>query len=446
MGSTRRQYVKIAGVGGSIGLTGCMGQGSSGDNSGNDNSGNDNSGGTTIEYISDRGGTREFIEAFISDFEEENPDITVNAEYVTKGVALQERLSQRIAAGNPPDIIFGPSANVYRFAAQGDAIPVTDVIDDLGIENSPVQYEGEDYLVPTMTQVFNYWYRTDHYPNDPSTMSEWLTGAEQVSNNSDMEGFLALSGETNIGTTAGAQLAWSNGVDMITGEPGNMEVVLDQGDNRSKMIEALKWYDDIHEYSLGGGSYGWGDSYNSLAQGNSASAPGLGSDPALTARNNNPEMVENLNANFGPWGEGMGAPEKIWIYRQGHYIHGEAENPEPAKKFIKAFNEGDRIIDWLLEAPMYLLPPSKDMMENERFLENDFISSFEGLWNKYQDNWDSFSTILNTGTDGAANLLGAQVYDQKIPGRMLAEVTINDREPAPVVDEIAEDIRSIEGN
>lgn len=435
---SRRKCLQTLGVGSAAALVGCMGGNSSGSNSNSD-------GQVTINYLTDRGGTRQFIQNFIDNFESRHENISVNAEFVTKGVSLQERLAQRIAAGNPPDIAFSSATTVYRFAVNGDAEPVTSVSDELGI-STPARYQGEAYMVPAMRQVFSYWYRSDLYSENPTTRSEWLQDAKRISEETDTSGFLALSGETNIGAATGTQLAWSSGADIITGEPESMEVVLDQEPNRSRMIEGLKWYDTIHQYSPGGSGYGWGDSYNSLAQGSSAAVSGLGSDPALTVRNNNPNIYGNLAGSFAPHADGLDGSEPIWSYAQGHWIHSAAANPDEAKTFIREFQGSDKIIDWLLESPMYLLPPQKGMMDNERFLENEFISKHQNTWEEYRNNWDRFTPILKTANNGAANILGPLMYNDKTLGWMLGQLVANDREPGALVDETANRIRALKEN
>lgn len=431
-GLSRRKCLQTIGIGSVAALCGCV----RGNNSGS-------SSGTTLDYTTDRGGTRQYIRNFIEDFESRHENISVNAEFVTKGASLQERLAQRIAAGNPPDIAFSPATTVYRFAVNGNAVPMTSLADELGV-STPARYQGDAYMIPAMRQAFSYWYRSDLYSENPTTRSEWLQDAKRISQESDTSGFLALSGETNTGTATGTQLAWSSGADIITGEPENMEVVLDQEPNRSRMIEGLEWYDSIHQYSSGGAGYGWGDSYNSLAQGSSAAVPGLGSDPALTVRNNNPDIYGNLAGSFAPHSDELDGPNQIWSYAQGHWIHSAAENPNEAKTFIREFQQGDQIIDWLLESPMYLLPPQKEMMNNDRFLKSEFISQHRDTWKEYRNDWDKFTSVLETANNGAANILGPQMYQDKTLGWMLGQLITNDREPGTLVDETANRIRALQ--
>lgn len=447
---TRRRYIQTGAVVTTLGVAGCLGDDSSDNNTsstqntGNQgNSQNENKGsnqGTTVEYLTDRGGAKDYFEKIKQEFEKENPGITVNLEFTSKGVALNERLAQRVAAGNPPDIIFIPSVTAYQFAAEGNAVPVTDINKDLGLD-SPTVYQGEDYLVPAMRQVFDYWYRTDLYPETPTTFQEWLQGAKAASEKGDAEGFLALNGQTNIASTTGFSLVWGAGAQVYSGSTDEIQVVLDQGDNKKKVAEALSWYSDIHQYSPNAIDWGWGDSYNALARGTVAAAPGLGSDPALTTRNNNEQLVSKLAGALPPKADGTSPP--LFMYAQGNMIHSAGKNPEAAKKFTKYFNKSSYYLDWLVSDPMYLLPYNKKLMDDPKFTENEFISNHMDMWNLYKKNWGQFKSILNTGSDGAPNLLASKAYNNQILGSMLSEVTVKNNDPAKVVTQTANKIREL---
>ena len=434
--SDRRRFLKVTGSAAAVTAgAGCLGSITGG-------SGGGGGGGTTIEYLSDRGGSKEYFEQIASDFEDENSDITVEMEYTSKGTSMLERLSQRIAGGNPPDIVFGPSVDAYRFAVDGNAVPVTDVNDELGID-SPTVHEGEEYISPLMRQVWTYWYRNDLYDANPGTFDEWQAQAKAAeSADGDTRGFLALNGETNIGSTSGFQLVWSAGAQIFGGESGNIEVVLDQGENREKVANALSWYGQMHEYSPDAIDWGWGDSYNALAQESVAAAPGLGSDPALTVQNNNDEIADKVSGSLAPRADGTEPP--IFQYVQGHIIHGESESPEAAKEFVKYFHESEHYFDWLVSSPMYLLPFNKDQMDHEAFTENEFISNHMDMWNLYKDNWDRFQLLEDTSDGEEPNLVAANAYNEQVLGWMLSQAVVRDEDPATVVDETAERLRQLQ--
>lgn len=434
--SGRRTFLKLTGGAASAtAVAGCLGTitGDSGDGGG---------GTTTIEYLSDRGGSKDYFEQIAQDFEDEHSDISVEMEYTSKGTSMLERLSQRIAGGNPPDIVFGPSVDAYRFATEGNAVSVSDVNDELGLD-SPTIHEGEEYISPLMRQVWTYWYRNDLYDSNPGTFDEWQAQAEAVENaDGDSRGFLALNGETNIGSTAGFQLVWGAGAQIFGGESGDIEVVLDQGDNREKVANALEWYDQMHEYSPDAIDWGWGDSYDALAQESVASAPGLGSDPALTVRNNNEDIADSVSGSLPPRADGAEPP--IFQYVQGHIIHGESESPEAAKEFVKYFHESDHYFEWLASSPMYLLPFNKDQMDHEAFTEDEFISNHMDMWNLYRDNWDRFQLLEDTSDGEEPNLVAANAYNEQVLGWMLSQAVVNDEDPGAVVDNTADRLRELQ--
>ncbi|MFW5895825.1 MAG: ABC transporter substrate-binding protein, partial [archaeon] len=324
---TRRRFVGAAGATATIGLAGCMGGGGSSD---------------TIRYLSDRGDSSDVVDDIISEFEDEH-DYTVEVTYTSRGTSTDEELSQMLAAGNPPDLVFDTSADAYRYQRDGDLATVTEAVQDVGLPD-PVNVDGDSYFAPTMVEPLMGWYRTDLYEENPTTFETWQSEAQRVTEDEDIDGFVVPTGGTNHADTFTTQHLWQNDVEIYGGPSDDIEVTIDQGDNRDRAIEAYDWIQSMNEYAPNGSGWEWDDGTQALQQENAAALMSVGGLPILTIRENRPDLVENLAPTPYPIPEG-GEQDKWWAYMEGHVVRNDGEATEGAQEFTRFFSESDRFLD-----------------------------------------------------------------------------------------------------
>ena len=142
----------------------------------------------------DEGYLTEEMDAAIEQYEEENPNVTV--EIVSAGWDdLNSRIVQLYQAGEAPDMMMMGSRSIRQFAEEG-------VLEDLGsymtdeyletrIDNvmESAQVSGTQYGIPLALSSRALFYRSDLIDQAPANWEELLETAETVSAENDMYGF-----------------------------------------------------------------------------------------------------------------------------------------------------------------------------------------------------------------------------------------------------------------
>lgn len=454
--TTRRGYLRTTGAATAVALAGCVGgRDGGGDDggSGGSGSGGGNGGastgtpapeaGGTIRYLTDRGDSKEVLEAIVADFEAEFPSYTVEVTFTSKGTSTDQEMQQMVAGGTPPDVFFDTSADAYRFQRDGVLAPVTDTVADNDLPD-PVNVGGESYFAASMVEPLMGWYRNDLYPEDPTTWDGWLAEAARVTEEEGIDGYVVQSGQTNNADTQVTQYLWQNDVDVYAGPSDAIEVVVDQGANRDRAVETFQWIADMAEYSPNGSGWEWGDMAGALMQENAAAGVSVGGLPMLIMGANRPEFTENFSAMPFPVPEGR-QQDKWWAYMEGHLVRNDGESTEGAREFVTFFNQSERFFDFILSAPLFQFPPSLEQLRSDRVQDNEQLQQFPGILELVEGHWDVFTSVLATGDDGAPNLTAARAYGNQVFGQAADQLLVGGRSPAETVDWLADALRSIEG-
>lgn len=423
----RRRFLKTAGLATTLSLAGCLG-------------GDIGGGGGTIRYLSDRGDSKEIIDEIISEFESEH-DYTVDVTYTSKGTSTDQQLQKMVAADNPPDIVFDTSADAYRYQRDGDAAPVTEAVQDTGLPD-PVNVDGESYFAPTMVEPLMGWYRNDLYEGTPTTWSEWRSEAERISENEDIDGYVVQSGQTNNADTQHTQYLWQNDVQIYDGPADDIHVTLDQGANRERAVETFEWVAEMANYSPNGSGWEWGDGIGALQQENAASLMSVGGLPVLSIAGNRPDLVEKLSPTAFPLADGK-QQDKWWAYMEGHVVWQSGENTDGAREFVNFFSRSDKFMDFVLSAPLFQFPPTREQLDSDAVKENETIQEHPEVMQLVRDNWDAFTSILATGTDGAPNIVAADAYGQQLFGQAADQLLVGGKTPDETVTWLADQLHGL---
>ena len=425
---SRRRFVETAGAASAFALAGCLGGGSSGS-------------GGTIQYLSDRGDSKDVIDDIIAEFENEH-DYSVEVTYTSKGTSTDEQLQKMKAAGNPPDIVFDTSSDAYRYQRDGNAAPVSEAVQGTGLPD-PVNVDGESYFAPTMVEPLMGWYRNDLYEENPTTWESWTSEAQRVTENNDIDGYVVQSGQTNNADTATTQYLWQNDVNIYAGGVDSIEVTIDNDDNRAAAVETYEWLQQMAEYAPNGSGWEWGDGIAALQQENAAALMSVGGLPILTIESNRPDLVENLSPTAFPVPDGKGQ-DKWWAYMEGHVVWDEGEQTEGARQFVEFFSKSDRFMDFVLSAPLFQFPPTKEGLNSDAVKNNETIQQHQDVMDLVRDNWDAFTTVLATGDDGAPNIVAADAYGQQLFGQSAEQMLVGGKSPGETVDWLASELRSLQ--
>ena len=424
----RRRFIRTAGAAAAVATAGCLGGGGGGESS-------------TIQYLSDRGDSKSVIDEIIAEFEDEH-DYTVDVTYTSKGTSTDEQLQKMKAGGNPPDIVFDTSADAYRYQRDGDAAQLNEVVQGTGLPD-PVNVDGDSYFAPAMVEPLMGWYRNDLYEENPTDWETWRSEAQRVAENEDINGYVVNSGQTNNADTQMTQYLWQNDVNIYGGPSDDIQVTLDDGDNQAKAVETFEWVQAMNEFSPNGSGWEWGDAIEALQQENAAAIMSVGGLPILTIESNRPDLVENLSPTAFPVPSGN-EQDKWWAYMEGHVLWDGGEATEGGRQFIDFFSKSDKFMEFVLSAPLFQFPPTKEGLDSDAVKNNEMIQNHQPVLDLVRDNWDAFTSVLATGDEGAPNIVAADAYGQQLFGQSADQLLVGGKSPEETVTWLAEKLRGLQ--
>lgn len=453
-GKTRRHLLRATGGALGVGLAGCIGgSGNAGRNQNGSNGTSESSGSNVsqngsannqggannkVTFLNDRS-ARDVWDAAAQEFNS-NSDYTVEITWLPKGTSMNEQVAKMQSAGNLPALIFETSADCYTETLEGLTAPLTGVVDELGVED-PVRVDGESYLVPVVASPLMMMYRSDVVQGNPRTRSEWLAEAERIQNEEDQSPYVVPSGRTNAATTHMNQTLWNGGVNPYSGTGNNIEIVLDNDDNRKKAIATMEWLQNINEFGPQASGWDWSDCSNALIQEQLVGWAGLGLG-IQELQANRPDLVSKFKPAPYPTVQGQD-PTQWWAYFEGIYSYKGANNVEGGREFLKFFLESDYYFDYLRQTAPFSFPTSLEAIQDKRYANAEIYDTLPAFLELVENNWDSMASVLNTGDDGAPNAVAAQAYSQQLFGQAADQLLYGGKSPAGTVDWLTKQLRSI---
>jgi ABC-type glycerol-3-phosphate transport system substrate-binding protein len=375
----RRKFLIGVGAAGATGLAGCGGDssstttenqpddsGSGGQDSGNGGqTGNTDDGewgdysGETVHVLLEAPGQSmmNMYERIAGGFEDAT-GATVNMEYTATG-SLGDRLAQLISAGDPPEVLHPTQLSGIKYYNDDILQPLTETYNEMAelwgepAENNRMNYDGEDYLVPLYLERGIEWYREDVWDSKPSTWEEELTQAEQNHNTNGLSGFYVGVGSDVCNHSQVAQRVYENeGRFYKRDSNGEIQIAIDDENNRQKFIEAFDHLAALHEYSPTAADATCGTLSTAISsevssgqwyvgfrpKGNSVSADRsfAGSVKPYYARSDNPTHV---------FGQASG-----WVQPRG------ANSAEAAREWMKFAFQPEFFTDFLMATPVHNVP------------------------------------------------------------------------------------------
>jgi multiple sugar transport system substrate-binding protein len=236
------------------------------------------------------------------------------------------------------------------------------------------------------------------------------------------------------------QHLWANNVDLFSGSPDDIEVIVDNGENKQNAIRTFEWLRNLAQYSPNANGWEWGEAATALRSNDAASHMSIGIDPVLI-KANQPDVLDQIFPGFYPTAEGADM-SKWFTYFEGNVVRNDGGNTDGAKKFAEFMSKSPKIIDFVLTSPIFQFPPTKDQMETDQFQNNDLIKKYSGAVEMVKNNWDSMQAELLTADDGKPNPIAASSQINRAKGRATAQLLVNDSSPEETVNFLAEKLRS----
>ncbi|HVY99706.1 MAG TPA: extracellular solute-binding protein [Dongiaceae bacterium] len=356
------------------------------------------------------------------------------------------KLSASMRSGNPYDMsVLGFIGDVLLLADQDFLVPVDDLV--AKYEWGPrilFPYKGHTWWYPYDYNFCVTWYRKDLYAKSglkvPTNRNEFLANAEKL-NSDSMNGCMYPTGNTSATQWMTSGFFFAEGVNFLDDD---LKVVLDQGDNKSKAVETLDYFNKLYQFMPAGMSQAaWAQALGQFANQQVAHAP-------YSAR-----MIDNLAANapdladqvgLFPYYSSSGDTASVGFGYDGFVILNTPQ-AEESRKFMAWFAD-NMYIRWLQAAPLAMQPARLDVYEDKRWLEIPMIQKYKGVMDELRAmiGKDSSVQITSLDTQGKEpNIQAAKIYGSRIYNEMLQSVTLKQRSSAEAVDVAAQQMRKLIG-
>lgn len=322
-------------------------------------------------------GSSATLQSLRDQFHELHPNITVNFEDVP-AEEFADRLTTRIAGGNPPDVAFLDQSNVVDFAArnallelgpyaeQSVAVVVEDYVDAF---LNAAMYEEKLYGLPYDGESTGLFYRTDLFEaagitEAPTTWEEFESAAQALTNPEERTyGFIMFATEAAY---YWYPWLWQNGGELLS-EDGT-EILFNSDEGK----EAAEFYVRLAAYSpadyLNSNSY---DGRIAFAEGQVAMYV-AGAWFAGVMQSEFPDIE-------GQWAAAP-LPERercaTTVAGDTLVIPASSGNHDAAWKWIEFLSAPQNLALWTVgtpENPSTLLPTRTSLLEDPRIFENNPI-------------------------------------------------------------------------
>jgi multiple sugar transport system substrate-binding protein len=304
---------------------------------------------------------QEVIKGMISEFESKNPDVKVEAEYISFK-DRQAKMTAALAGGILPEVALLSSQYATSLPTQGVMASLDDVVKDLGGANSffgaslsLAAYEGHYYSLPYSTIPVVLWYRKDLLNKQglrvPETWDDLLKTAKALTEQGAGKYF-------GLGIPYGRG-EWTDEAFRIVALWPAGGKVLDKADNvifnSPETVRALSFYKSLYPYvPTGSESWGYTETMNSFVSGTAAMAIYYG----RTLKNLeqfSPDILSNTGAAIPPkdkYQATSNPPQSIGVFKNSKY-------PDIGKEFLKFFLTSDHYVKFLWATPGHNLPVLK---------------------------------------------------------------------------------------
>jgi ABC-type glycerol-3-phosphate transport system substrate-binding protein len=370
-------------------------------------------------------GSSDVLQSLRDQFQELHPNITVEFEDVP-AEEFTDRLTTRIAGGNPPNVAFMDQAFVVDFASRNafvDLGPYAEksaavVVDDyVPAFLNAAMYEGKLYGIPYDGETTGLFYRTDLFEaagiaEAPKTWEEFEAAAQALTNPDERTyGFIMFAPEAAY---YWYPWLWQNGGDLLSEDGTEVLFASDEGK------EAAEFYVRLADYSpadyLNSNSY---DGRIAFAEGQVAMYVAGAWFAGV--------MLSEFPDIDGKWAAAP-LPERkqcaTTVAGDTLVIPSSSENHDASWKWVEFLSAPQNLALWTLgtpENPSTLLPTRTSLLEDPDIFQNNpimeqFAQQMEcGVTNAAPNpRWGEVETYLN-------DALGRAIYGETDAATALEE-------------------------
>lgn len=413
--------------------------------------------GEQIHFLSAENSTpfKEYYRKWGEQFTEET-GTGVELEFVGVGSSQSARISKLLQAGNPPELTTTAPEKGGGLALQG-------VLSDLSEEANWMQetygYEfnddflfqlqGNQYVVPIWVNMTMDWYRVDTWdehagmtPNE-LTWDEFMTALEQTDQKNDRRAHVIPAAESLMSTEFYIDYMFQNAGQIFQrNDQGEIELVMDQGENREKTKEVLQFLEEANQYSVDGRGYAYSEQIESYWSEQVNEVKYFGARPLQQAVANNEAVAEDTGLMHPPHKE----VKTHQAFSEGWVMFEPAQNHEGAREFVRFMSRPEPLFELLHIAPLHNLPPFPEAVESEEFLDNEFIDTWvrpnENI--RIEDVVEMVETAKTlVGETDPNNALASPVFSENTFGNMIFNYLYGNMSLDEAIDTAGEQSRSI---
>ncbi|MFB6171656.1 MAG: ABC transporter substrate-binding protein [Haloarculaceae archaeon] len=457
-GLDRRRFVQGAGTGLVAVTAGCFGGsdggGGNGDDGGGTDSGNGSDGGYEVDQIhilmdyANEAWQDRWEKVLIPGFEDET-GVSVNIEYVGFQGTSEQRLQTLMQSGDYPNSYQGSTSETADIISAGNAIPVTDVNQDLTETNgefawdpSLITFGDEQWFVPHLTYTAGtVSYRTDVFDDlglEPAeTWDELLSNAEAIDADSNTEARGYNVGGTKAGQASSefrTYLRCAGGGLFRRRSDSQEEVEVWFDEDRA--LETLEFMQQLAQYSPDPSQTTWTASLKYWAAGRVAQCwhlnawtAGIADNAGVSSIARNTDITPTpVKADADPIDRGFTSPDGATLL--------DTDGAEATKDFFRyIYGTIERTVENLLMEPMRSAPPYEGLIENETYRNADVHQKYDG--HLYELNRKNVEEVLPelSSPDRPATPATRFVLRFPILAEMVNRVLIVDDPPKAAYDE-----------
>lgn len=384
------------------------------------------------------------VQKLVDTYNAEDHGATVELQ-VLSWSGFAEQIQTAIAGGAPPDVTVASYHGLINYAAMGEAMDLSDIVEKWEAEQDPIlqdflpgqldygKFQGEQIALPFLTEGRAVYYRADILEDElgftdldkPVSWDKFLEICEAVKVNYGDEGMFPISFFTmDMGSTTGMMnILTSNGAGWLDedGQPA-----LDD----PKAVECLEFFATMYDrgyFPDGMAAYNQADLEKLYDNGKLAMAW----KSHFGHTSSNQELYHNTKV-MGPI-VGPGADEpRMCSWSDGILAFKQSKHPEETKEFVEWFIQNN--------ASLFLACGSSSLPARTSFYEDPY----------YQDNWmvsqyvnysDYF--VLNTWPSREIPVATNQVYVQNMVGAPMEAVLMGSTDYAGEMAKANEAIKKV---
>lgn len=368
----------------------------------------------------------------------------VNNEFAGIGSSSQERMTQLLQAGDPPELFFTAVGQSTDLVHAGVLSPVDEALnywqDKFGqVEQTALMpIEGSNYHLPISAKGGVMWYRSDVGGEAPSEWDPFLDWCRDVD---DPNGLRATYVPRNQGQNPDwyhLGLGWSNGARwMERDENDEIQIAIDSGGSRDRWIEYMEYLQQLTEYSPPGTGSGAGGMVESMP------AEITASTVYYVVRPKNQSVVRERP--FAADVRGTNPPynrQRIHTGNSEGFVLFDTPNTEAGMEWLKFLSQPQYNIPLYQIAPFQIQPIYDGIRDTEEY--QSWIASLPDTWSQADieiAQHDDFQIMPNE-TDPPNPYTGAVHASYNI-SQMAYDVTIDGMSPGDAVDKAAENSRQV---